>query len=60
MASTAVIVGNETFGLSEVHREPCDCIVRIPMRGSATSLNVASALSIMLREVEAQLRARKG
>ncbi len=48
--SRLFVFGNETFGLSAAYRELCDDVVRIPMAGSATSLNVSSALSIVLYE----------
>jgi TrmH family RNA methyltransferase len=51
-----LIVGNETRGLSANYRALCDLIVRIPMYGSATSLNVACATSILLYEIDRQRR----
>jgi TrmH family RNA methyltransferase len=56
---TVLVVGNETWGLSASYRDLCDVIVSIPMHGSATSLNVACAASIMLYEVDRQRRARR-
>jgi 23S rRNA (uridine2479-2'-O)-methyltransferase len=49
-------IGNETWGLSAGYKELCDTLVRIPISGSATSLNVASAASIMLYEIDRQRR----
>ena len=46
--SRLFVFGNETLGLSAAYRELCDDVVRIPMAGTATSLNVSSALSIVL------------
>jgi TrmH family RNA methyltransferase len=51
---TVLLVGNESRGLSENLRLLCDAMVTIPMVGSATSLNVACAVSILLYEVERQ------
>jgi TrmH family RNA methyltransferase len=48
------VVGNETSGLSHAYRELCDDVVRIPMQGTATSLNAAVATSIVLYEVAAR------
>lgn len=56
---TVLLVGNETWGLSVTYRELCDALLRIPMGGSATSLNVASAASILLYEVGRQRRQRR-
>ena len=51
-----LLVGNEATGLSHAYREMCDAVVRIPMRGTATSLNAAVATSIVLYEVDAHRR----
>jgi TrmH family RNA methyltransferase len=48
--ATLVALGNETWGLSAAYREMCEAMVRIPMTGVASSLNVASAGSIVLYE----------
>jgi 23S rRNA (uridine2479-2'-O)-methyltransferase len=53
-APTVLLVGNENHGLSENYRALCDALVTIPMFGSATSLNVACATSILLYEVARQ------
>lgn len=53
---TILIVGNETDGLSRNYKTLCDKLVKIPIYGSATSLNVACATSIMLYEVDRQRR----
>ncbi len=42
--------GNETHGLSAGLRELCDVTLQIPITGSASSLNVAVATSILLYE----------
>lgn len=46
----AIVIGNETSGLSHAYREMCDDVVGIPMHGTATSLNAAVATSIVLYE----------
>ena len=51
----ALVIGNETHGLSMNYAKACDAMVRIPMQGSVSSLNVASAASILLYEVERQV-----
>jgi TrmH family RNA methyltransferase len=56
-APTVLVVGNETHGLSAGYRDLCERTVRIPTYGSARSLNVACAASIVLYEVDRQRRA---
>lgn len=56
---TVLLLGNETHGLSHAYRELCDEMVRIPMVGAATSLNVSVAGSVVLYEVLRQRRPRR-
>jgi 23S rRNA (uridine2479-2'-O)-methyltransferase len=51
---TLLLLGNETWGLSAAYRAQCDVLVHIPMQGAASSLNVASAGSILLYEIARQ------
>lgn len=44
----ALVVGSEGSGLARLTRERCDFMVRLPMRGHISSLNVAVAGSIVL------------
>ncbi|MBD8078879.1 rRNA methyltransferase [Cellulosimicrobium arenosum] len=53
---TLVLTGNETSGLSSAWREACDVMVSIPMLGSASSLNAASATTVVLYEAVRQRR----
>lgn len=53
----ALVVGNETRGMSAAWRERCDQLVRIPIGGSASSLNAATAGAIVLYEA---MRQRSG
>lgn len=53
-----LVVGNEARGMTVAWREACDVIVRIPIGGSASSLNAAAAASILLYECALQRRAR--
>ena len=55
---TLLVVGNETWGMSAAYQELCDTVVKIPMYGSASSLNVACATSILLYEIDRQRRPR--
>jgi len=52
----AFVLGNETDGMSRAYRELCDEMIRIPIYGSATSLNVACAGAIVLYEIDRQRR----
>lgn len=52
----AIVVGTEQLGLSSLWMDAADLRVRIPMRGVADSLNVATATTLLLYEV---LRQRK-
>jgi len=53
---TAIVMGTEQLGLSEYWLSAADLKVSIPMKGTADSLNVATATTLMLYEV---LRQRK-
>jgi tRNA G18 (ribose-2'-O)-methylase SpoU len=47
---TVLLIGNETTGLSAAWLEAADQVVRIPIVGAASSLNAASAGTVMLYE----------
>lgn len=49
-----LLMGNETVGLSKAYTELCDVLLRIPIVGAASSLNVSNALSIALFEIQRQ------
>lgn len=49
-----ILIGNETAGLSVGWRESCDQLVRIPIAGTASSLNAANAAAIVLYEASRQ------
>lgn len=51
---TLLVVGNETAGMSAAWRDACDAVVRIPIGGAASSLNAATAASIVLYEAARQ------
>ena len=53
----AIVVGSEGEGIRRLVRETCDFVVKLPMLGAVTSLNVAVAGSIVLYET---LRQRGG
>ncbi len=50
----ALLIGNETHGLSNNYKAICDTLIKIPMSGHITSFNVACAASIMLYEISRQ------
>ena len=51
-----LLIGNETHGLSAGWRAACDEMVRIPITGAASSLNAASAATVVLYEAIRQRR----
>ena len=55
-----LLVGNETAGLSHAWREAADVTLRIPMTGTASSLNAANAASVVLYEARRQRLAKEG
>ena len=50
VAPTALVMGAEGRGLHEQVRKHCDVLVRIPMAGKISSLNVSVAAGIVLFE----------
>ena len=54
--SSAIVVGSEAGGLSNLWRNAADVIIRIPMYGIADSLNVSVSAAILIYEA---LRQRK-
>ena len=55
----AIVVGNETDGLSDRTRDLCDVLVAIPISGGAHSFNVTVAAGIVLYEVSRQAAERE-
>ncbi|MFA6095763.1 MAG: TrmH family RNA methyltransferase [Candidatus Paceibacterota bacterium] len=51
---TIILAGNETSGLSAGYRSLATVVTRIPIQGSASSLNVAVATSIVISEAKRQ------
>ena len=49
-----LVIGNETAGLSSGWRAACDVMARIPITGAASSLNAASAATVVLYEAARQ------
>ncbi|MBC7910227.1 MAG: 23S rRNA (guanosine(2251)-2'-O)-methyltransferase RlmB [Pyrinomonadaceae bacterium] len=55
----ALFLGNEGTGLHRLVRERCDALVRIPVCGHITSLNVSVAAGVLLYEAVRQRNAKK-
>ena len=55
-ADVAIVMGAEGRGMRRLTRERCDYLVRIPMAGAVSSLNVSVAAGLLLYEVVRQRR----
>jgi TrmH family RNA methyltransferase len=53
-----LLFGNETRGLSRTAMASCDRMAAIPMGGTASSLNLASSVSVVLYEINRSARLR--
>ena len=51
-----LVLGNEGSGLHELVRKTCDHLMRIPMAGAVSSLNVSAAGAVVLYEAARQRR----
>ena len=50
-ARAVLLMGNEQSGLPPEMEDQCDVLARIPMRGRADSLNLATATAVMLYDL---------
>ncbi len=57
-APTFLFMGNEQSGLPAQYAAACDALVRLPMHGTADSLNVAVATAVLLYRALDRLEAR--
>jgi tRNA G18 (ribose-2'-O)-methylase SpoU len=55
-----ILIGSEKNGLSEYARSTADVLARLPMAGSASSLNVSAAVAAVIFEAVRQRRAGRG
>jgi len=51
---TILLIGNESLGLSNSYKSMCDELVKIPISGVVSSLNIGCATSIFLYEIQRQ------
>ena len=51
---TAIVIGSEGDGMSQLVRKNCDVTVHIPMKGNITSLNASAAATVLLYEAVRQ------
>lgn len=56
----ALVLGGEHRGLRRLVREHCDAVVRLPMFGKISSLNISVAAGIVLYEIVRQRRGGTG
>lgn len=57
-SNTVVVLGREGSGLHDLVRRTCDHLLRIPMAGAVSSLNVSAAGAVVLFEAARQRRSR--
>jgi len=55
-----IVLGREGAGLHDLVRRTCDHLLRIPMAGGVSSLNVSAAGAVVLYEAARQRRVRSG
>ncbi len=56
----AIVLGGEHRGLRRLVRENCDALVRLPMAGKISSLNISVAAGVVLYEAVRQRRSLTG
>jgi len=58
-SNTVIVLGREGEGLHELVRRTCDHLLKIPMTGQVSSLNVSAAGAVVMFEAARQRRAAK-
>jgi 23S rRNA (guanosine2251-2'-O)-methyltransferase len=59
-SNLVIVLGREGAGLHDLVRRTCDHLLRIPMAGGVSSLNVSAAGAVVLYEAARQRRAAAG
>ena len=57
---TAIVIGTESTGLTQVWREAADAHIKIPMLGSLDSLNASVSAAVLMFEAVRQRNSRNG
>ena len=57
--ATAIVMGTESTGLTDIWREAADAHIRIPMLGRLDSLNVSVSAAILMYEAVRQRKVKK-
>lgn len=55
-----IVIGSEGKGISQLVREKCDFLVKLPMRGKVTSLNASVAAALFMYEAMRKRHPLKG
>jgi 23S rRNA (guanosine2251-2'-O)-methyltransferase len=58
-SNTVIVLGREGDGLHDLVRRTCDHLLRIPMAGAVSSLNVSAAGAVVMFEAARQRRTQK-
>jgi 23S rRNA (guanosine2251-2'-O)-methyltransferase len=58
-APTAIVIGGEGKGLSDLVKKHCDTLASIPMKGKISSLNASVAAGVIMYEVVRQREERR-
>jgi 23S rRNA (guanosine2251-2'-O)-methyltransferase len=59
-SNTVIVLGREGDGLHDLVRRTCDHLLRIPMAGAVSSLNVSAAGAVVMFEAARQRRTQNG
>ena len=48
------MIGSEGKGISRLVKEQCDVMLKLPMRGSVSSLNASVACAVLLYQIDSR------